>query len=618
MKILVIQQKMIGDVLISSILCDNLRIAFPNATIDYMVYESTIAVLQGNKSISNLILFEEKHRKSNWEFLKLLLAIRKRRYNLVIDSYSKIESYLPVLFSGAKQKISFSKKWQKILFTDLVDKIQKPKSNLGLIIEQRLSLLNPLDLKIDLKTFPTLDVTIDEIEFAKNLFEKNGVDSSKKTIMLSIIGSALDKTYLPENMSKIIDNIAKSHDVNLLFNYIPNQIELAKTILNLCNKETQSKIYFNVLGANLREFIAIMNACDLIIGNDGGAINIAKALNKPSFIIFSPWIDKKGWATFEDGVKHVSVHLKDFKPELCTQKSDKEIKKNYLSFYKEFTPNLFMDKIDSFLNHNLNQLKKDSDFEIKYNKLALTALIITYNEENNISALIEDLKFADEIIIVDSYSTDNTVKIAQSYPNTKIVQHTFENYAAQRNFAIGLATNPWILFLDADERLTPALKEEIIQTLLRKKHYDAYYFYRTSMFKNSKINFSGRQTEKIFRLFRKDKSYYDSQKTVHEKLIVSGSIGTLKHKLIHFSYTNYATYKLKMIRYGILKAGDEFVKGTNPNVFHLYIRPMYQFIYLYIIRLGILDGKKGVIICFLNALSVYVRFQELKKLRLKS
>lgn len=344
---------MIGDVLISSILCDNLRIAFPNATIDYMVYESTIAVLQGNKSISNLILFEEKHRKSNWEFLKLLLAIRKKKYNIVIDSYSKIESYLPVLFSGAKQKISFSKKWQKILFTDVVDKIQKPKSNLGLIIEQRLSLLNPLNLKIDLKTFPTLNITPNEIEFAKNLFHNNGIDNAKKTIMLSIIGSTLDKTYLPEYMSKVIDNIAKSHDVNLLFNYIPNQIELATTILNLCEKETQSKIYFNVLGANLREFIAIMNACDLIIGNDGGAINMAKALNKPSFIIFSPWIDKKGWATFEDGVKHISVHLKDFKPELFVQKSVKEIKKNYIPFYKEFNPNLFIDKINSFLKYNL-------------------------------------------------------------------------------------------------------------------------------------------------------------------------------------------------------------------------------------------------------------------------
>ena len=311
-------------------------------------------------------------------------------------------------------------------------------------------------------------------------------------------------------------------------------------------------------------------------------------------------------------------YLKDFKPELFVHKSDKEIKKNYISFYKEFNPNLFMDKIDSFLNHNLNRLKNDSIFEIQHNKLALTALIITFNEENNIAALIEDIDFAEEIIVVDSYSTDNTVKIAQSYQNTKIVQHTFENYAAQRNFAISLATNPWILFLDADERLTPALKEEIIQTLLRKNYHSAYYFYRISMFKNSKINFSGRQTEKIFRLFRKDKCHYDLQKTVHEKLIISGTIGTLKHKLIHFSYTNYTTYKLKMIRYGLLKAGDELLKGTNPSVFHFYIRPMYQFIYLYVIRLGVLDGKKGMIISYLNALSVYVRFQELKKLRSKS
>lgn len=609
---------MIGDVLLSSILCDNLRIAFPNATIDYMVYESTIAVLQGNESISNLILFKEKHRDSNWEFLKLLLKIRKSKYDIVIDSYSKIESYLPVIFSGANQKISFSKNWRKILFTDVVDKIQKPKSNLGLIIEQRLNLLNPLQLKIDLINFPKLNVTFDEVEFAKNLFKKNNIDSTRKTIMISIIGSSLDKTYPLKFMAKIIDDIANDYEVNMLFNYIPNQIELATTIFNFCKKETQKKIYFDVLGKNLREFIAIMNECDLIIGNDGGAINMAKALNKPSFIIFSPWIDKKGWATFEDGIKHISVHLKDFKPELFVQKSDKEIKKNYQSFYKEFKPNLFKDKIDSFLIQNLTQQKNDSDFQIQYKKLDLSALIITYNEENNIAALIEDLDFADEIIIVDSFSTDNTVKIAQSYKNVQVFQYAFENYATQRNYAISLASNSWILFLDADERLTHALKEEIIQTLLRKKQHSAYYFYRTSMFKNSKINFSGRQTEKIFRLFKKDKAYYNVHKTVHEKLIVTDSVGVLKNKLIHFSYNDYSSYKQKMIRYGELKSEEELIKGTKPFVFHYYIRPAYQFLYLYIIRLGILDGKKGIIICYLNALSVYVRFQKLKRMKSKT
>ena len=608
---------MIGDVLLSSLLCDNLRLAYPDAAIDYMVYESTIDVLKDNKSISNFILFKEKHRKSNWEFFKLLLEIRRAKYDIVIDSYSKIESYLTVLFSGAKQKISFSKKGRKYLFTDLVEKFQKPKSNLGLIIEQRLALLNPLKLKIDLKTFPTLTVTPEEIDFAKKLFIKHNIDSSKKTIMLSIIGSSLDKTYLPKYMAEIIDFIVLNNTVNIVFNYIPNQIELATTIFNLCQKETQNAIYFDVLGTNLREFIAIMNECELIIGNDGGAINMAKALNKPSFIIFSPWIDKNGWATFEDGVKHISVHLKDFKPELFIKNSDKNIKKNYYNYYKEFTPNLFKEKIDSFLKYNLALQKKEDSFQVINNNLFLTALVITYNEEKNIATLIEELQFANEIIVVDSFSTDATVAIAASCKNTKVYQHPFKNYADQRNYAISLASNPWILFLDGDERLTHELKEEIIQTTLKKKHHSAYYFYRTSMFKNHKLHFSGRQTEKVFRLFRKDKAYYDTQKTVHERLIVTGTIGTLKHKLIHFSYSNYSTYKLKMIRYGILKAGDELVKGTNPNFFHLYIRPIYQFIYLYFIRLGILDGKKGIIISYLNALSVFVRFHELKKMKSK-
>lgn len=353
MKILVIQQKMIGDVLVSSILCDNLRKAYPNAVIDYMVYESTVAVLQGNKSISNLILFKEKYRKSKWELFKFLLQIRKAKYDIVIDSYAKIESFLPVLFSGAKRKISFDKKWRKLLFTDVVEKSQTPKSNLGLIIEQRLSLLDPLHLNIALETFPKLYVTPEEAIFAKNLLASNGLDAAKKTIMLSIIGSSSDKTYPPEYMAKIIDYIADHYDVEMLFNYIPNQKELASAIYNLCKAATQSKIHFDVLGKNLREFIAIMNECDLIIGNDGGAINMAKALNKPSFIIFSPWIDKKGWATFEDGTHHVSVHLSEYKPQLFSGKSPKEIFEENMFLYGEFTPELFMPLLEQFTKTHL-------------------------------------------------------------------------------------------------------------------------------------------------------------------------------------------------------------------------------------------------------------------------
>ncbi len=344
---------MIGDVLISSLLCDNLRLAYPEATLDYMVYESTISVLQGNKSISNLVLLKEKHRKSKLEFLYLLLDIRRKKYDIVIDSYSKLESFLPVIFSGANKKISFYKKWQNLLYTDTVKRIEIPETNLGLIIEQRLSLLKPLNLNIKLQTFPKIFVSEEEIQFSEYIFKNYKIDDTKKNVMVSIIGSSTLKTYPPKYMAEIIDIVAEKYDVNILFNYMPNQIELATKIFNFCNIKTQEKIYFNLLGNDLRSFIGIMNNCDLIIGNDGGAINIAKALGKPSFIIFSPWIDKKGWATFEDGVNHISVHLKDFKPELIENKSYKNLKKNALELYEKLTPEIITPKLSQFLIQHL-------------------------------------------------------------------------------------------------------------------------------------------------------------------------------------------------------------------------------------------------------------------------
>ena len=349
---------MIGDVLVSSLLCDNLRKAYPKAQIDYMVYESTIAVLQGNTSFDNLILFKEKHQKSKWEYFKLLKSIRAEKYDIVIDAYSKLESWLVVLFSGAKEKISYWKKGRDFLYTDTVKRQKTSKTNLGLIIEQRLALLNPLHLDIKVETFPKIYVTKKEIDYASSLFKSQGIDQSMKTIMFSIIGSSSDKTYTPEYMSQLIDFVAEKDNVNILFNYFPKQINDAKTIYNGCKESTKQKIYFSVLGKNIRDFIAIMNNCEMIIGNDGGAINMAKALEKPSFIIFSPWIDKKGWATFEDGTNHVSLHLREFKPHLFEGKTAKIIKKESISLYKEFTPMLIFPALNSFLKIHLNNTKK--------------------------------------------------------------------------------------------------------------------------------------------------------------------------------------------------------------------------------------------------------------------
>jgi glycosyltransferase involved in cell wall biosynthesis len=251
-------------------------------------------------------------------------------------------------------------------------------------------------------------------------------------------------------------------------------------------------------------------------------------------------------------------------------------------------------------------------------KQLLTALVITYNEEQNIKPVLNHLAFADEIIVVDSFSSDDTFEIVKGFQNVKVVQRTFDNFASQRNYALSLATHSWILFVDADERLTPELQEEITFVINQKKGASAYFVCRDFMFQNEKLRFSGWQTDKIIRLFKKETAVYNREKIVHEKLIVNGKVAKLKNKLIHFSYSNFENYKQKMIFYGKLKAQEELLKKTKPNLFHFYIRPAYQFLNQYILRLGILDGKKGLIICYLNALSVAVRFQELKKIRVKN
>ncbi|MFV5688163.1 glycosyltransferase family 2 protein [Flavobacterium sp. ZT3R25] len=252
---------------------------------------------------------------------------------------------------------------------------------------------------------------------------------------------------------------------------------------------------------------------------------------------------------------------------------------------------------------------------MKYNhNTNISVLIITLNEESQMKALLADLDFADEIIVVDSFSTDTTEVICKSFENVKFIQNKFENYSSQRNFAISQAKNDWVLFLDADERLTTELKKEILFTIKNNLTYAAFLFPRTFMFENKVLHFSGNQSDKIFRLFDKKDAEYTSDRLIHEKLKVDGKIGILKNKLIHFSYTNYESYKSKIIRYGKLKAQEKFIKKQKPSYLLHFFHPTYNFIYNYLIRLGFLDGKKGVLICYLNAYCIHIRYQELEQL----
>lgn len=343
---------MLGDVLVSSIICNNLRKAYPIAQIDYLVNKSTIPVLEGNPNIDTIIIFEDQYRESKINLLRFLFSIREKKYDIVIDVYGKLESNLTVLFSGAKTKIGFYKNYSNFLYTKTIREIKVPTTNSGLAIENRLNLIESFLINHKLENKPKIYLTPTEIENGKSILKEYQIDFSKKIYMIGVLGSGLNKTYPFDYMAKILDFIVSNTNATLLFNYIPSQLVEAKKIFDLCSPTTQINIKIELIPASIREFLAITYHCNALIGNEGGAVNMAKAIDKPTFTIFSPWIIKEAWNSFEDEKNTVSVHLKDFKSAVYGDKTAKEMKKQAMELYGEFTPDLIFSKLNDYLKIN--------------------------------------------------------------------------------------------------------------------------------------------------------------------------------------------------------------------------------------------------------------------------
>ncbi len=231
-----------------------------------------------------------------------------------------------------------------------------------------------------------------------------------------------------------------------------------------------------------------------------------------------------------------------------------------------------------------------------------------------IERCLNSVSFADEIIVVDSYSNDGTHEYLLEHPQVKVIQHPFENFTAQKSFTLGQATHDWILFLDADEVVPEKLKREIVSKVNTTTETAAFWFYREFMFQNERLQFSGWQTDKNYRLFRKSKARFSDKKIVHETLEVDGISGVMDEKLLHYCYKNYDDYKAKMLRYGRLKAKESFFKERKFSYLSMLLKPSWKFFHHYVLRLGIFDGKKGVIISYLNALSDFEKYKELRKM----
>lgn len=235
----------------------------------------------------------------------------------------------------------------------------------------------------------------------------------------------------------------------------------------------------------------------------------------------------------------------------------------------------------------------------------ITAIIPTFNEEANIGAAIDSVLFADEIIVVDSFSTDKTVEIAHSF-GVKLLQHEYVYPAAQKNWTIPQATNEWIVLLDADEVIPPKLRDEILEKVKSNPPEAAFWIHRSNDFMGKTIKYSGWQRDKVIRLFKKTECRYND-KRVHEEIETRGTVGYLKHKIKHNTYKDIFHYLEKWDRYTTWSARDRFEKGEKSTLFHLVVKPWFRFVQDYFFRRGFLDGRVGFIVCILSSVSVFMR-----------
>ena len=250
--------------------------------------------------------------------------------------------------------------------------------------------------------------------------------------------------------------------------------------------------------------------------------------------------------------------------------------------------------------------------------LKISSIIIAKNEEQNIGRCIESqLKCIDEIIvIVDEDSSDKTLEIVNTFPEVKCSILKWRGYAQTKQYAVSLASNVWILWIDADEELTPGLSEEIIECKNKSPEYAAYSIPRKAFFLGKWIEHSGWYPGRVTRLFDKNEVKFN-EKDIHENLIVNGEIGKLNHDINHYTDPTINHYFVKFNKYTTLAAEELFNKGKTFIISDLILRPLFIFVKMYIIRKGFLDGMQGFILAVFSSAYVFTKYCKLWELSKK-
>lgn len=240
----------------------------------------------------------------------------------------------------------------------------------------------------------------------------------------------------------------------------------------------------------------------------------------------------------------------------------------------------------------------------------VSAIITTFNEERNIGACVESLLWCDEILLVDSFSTDKTAEVVARFPKVKFVQRTYYGSASQKNWAMDQVENEWILIFDADERCTPALREEIRALLAESPSHDAYTIHRRCFFLGKLIRFSGWQNDSVVRLVRKGTARYPNRR-VHADMKTRGPAPLLKNSMDHYMLESLDEYIPRIMKYAYWGAAQGWREGKTAGFAEIWGRSAWRFFRTYILQLGVLDGMMGLVFCLLQSFGTYMKWATL-------
>lgn len=242
----------------------------------------------------------------------------------------------------------------------------------------------------------------------------------------------------------------------------------------------------------------------------------------------------------------------------------------------------------------------------------ITVTVRTFNEEKNLRECLESVSWADELVVVDSMSTDNTVAIAREYTD-RVIAQKWLGHIGQSQFATDQAKNIWVLHLDADERVTPELRDEILALDLGETAVDAYEMPRRHFFMQQWIRHAAWYPDYKIRLFRKDRCRWGGY-APHDEVKVKGLKRKLKSDLLHYIYLDVAHFAATKNSYSTLTAEDHYRNGRRARIVDFTLRPLYAFLYRYFVRLGLADGAAGFTISVMEAHAVFLKYIKLYEL----